>query len=56
MSSLNKETGHDGFAGAGIVGQQETKRLARKHRIMNRSDLVRQRLDQRSMHGQNGIK
>ena len=32
------------FAGTGVVGQQEAQRLARQHRLVDTSDLVRQRL------------
>ena len=38
------EAGHDGLAGAGVVGQDEPQRLARQHRLVDGGDLVRQRL------------
>ncbi len=42
---LDEEPGHDGLAGAGVVGEQEAQRLARQHRLVDGGDLVRQRLD-----------
>ena len=42
---LDQQPGHDRLAGAGVVGQQEAQRLARQHRLVDRRDLVRQRLD-----------
>ena len=47
--------GHDRLAGAGVVGQQEAQRLARQHRLVDRRDLVRQRLDERGVDGQHRI-
>ena len=52
---LDKETGHDGLARAGIVGKQEAQRLPWQHGFVDRSDLVRQRLDQRCVNGQHRI-
>ena len=52
---LDEQAGHDGLAGAGVVGQQEAQRLARQHRLVDRRDLVRQRLDQRGVDGQHRI-
>ena len=46
---------HDGLAGARVVGQQETKRLPRQHGFVHRGDLVRQRLDFRGVHGEQGV-
>ena len=40
---LDEQAGHDGLAGAGIVGQQEAQRLARQHLLVDGGDLVRQR-------------
>ncbi len=42
---LDEQAGHDGLAGAGIVGEQEVQRLAREHLLVHRRDLVRQRQD-----------
>ena len=47
---------HDCLASAGIVGQQETERLAWKHGLVDCSDLVRQRINKRSVDGQDWIK
>ena len=52
---LDEQAGHDGLAGAGVVGQQEAQRLARQHGLVDGGDLVRQRLDQRGVHGQHRI-
>jgi hypothetical protein len=48
---LDEEARHYRFARARIIGEQEPQRLARQHRLINCGDLVRQRLDYRSMHG-----
>ena len=53
---LDEEAGHDRLAGAGVVGEQEAQRLARQHRLVDRRDLVRQRIDQRGVHREHGIK
>ena len=39
----------------GIVGQQEAQRLPRQHRLVDRRDLVRQRLNERGVDGQHRI-
>jgi hypothetical protein len=39
----DQQAGHDGFAGAGVVSQHVAQRLARQHRLVDCSDLVRQR-------------
>ena len=52
---LDEEPGHDGLAGAGVVGQQEAQRLAGQHRLVDRRDLVRQRLDQRGVDGEQRV-
>ncbi len=46
---LDKQAGHDGLAGAGVVRQQEAQGLARQHGLVHSGDLVRQRIDQRRM-------
>src|SRR5690606_10822187 len=38
---LDQEAGHDGLARAGIVCEQEPEGLARDHRLVDRSDLMR---------------
>ena len=52
---LDEQAGHDGLAGAGVVGQQEAQRLARQHALVDGRDLVRQRLDHRGVDGQHWI-
>ena len=41
----DEQPGHDRLAGARVVGEQEAQRLAREHLLVDRGDLVRQRLD-----------
>jgi len=41
---LDVQAGHDGLAGAGVVGQQEPQRRARQQLAVHGLDLVRQRL------------
>ena len=43
---LHQQPGHDRLAGAGIVGEEEAKRLPRQHLAIDRRNLVRQRIDQ----------
>ena len=45
----DQQAGHDGLAGAGIVGEQEAERLARQHLPVDGGDLVRQGLDVRGV-------
>ena len=52
---LHQEPSHDGLAGAGIVRQQEAKRLARQHCFVHRGDLVRQRFHLRAVDGEHRI-
>ena len=40
---LDQQAGHDGLAGAGVVGEQEVQRLAGEHLLVDRRDLVRKR-------------
>ena len=42
---LDVKASHDRLAGAGIVRQEESQRLARQHLTVDRFDLVRQRVD-----------
>ena len=51
----DQQTSHDRLSGAGIVCQQKAQRLARQHRLVHRSDLMRQRFDQRSVHRQQRV-
>ena len=52
---LDEQPGHDRLAGAGVVGQQEPQRLARQHLAVDGGDLVRQRLDERGVDGQQRV-
>ena len=52
---LDQQAGHDGLAGAGIVGEQEAQRLARQHFAVDGGDLVRQRFDLGGADGEIGI-
>ena len=42
---LDEQPGHDGLAGARVIGEQEAKGLAGQHGLVHRGDLMRQRLD-----------
>ena len=55
ISSLIRRPGHDGLAGAGVVGKQEPQRLTREHFTIDGSDLVRQRVDPRAVDGEVGV-
>ena len=52
---LHEQARHDRFAGAGIIREQEPQWLTRQHRLVNGSDLMRQRLDDRRMNRQHRI-
>ncbi len=52
---LDEEAGHDRLAGAGVVGQQEAQRLAGQHLLVDGHDLVRQRLDEAGVDGQERV-
>ena len=47
---LDQQPGHNGLAGAGVVGEQKAQRLARQHGFVDGGNLVQQRLDQRGVH------
>ena len=49
------EAGHDGLAGAGVVGQQEAQRLARKHALIDGDALMGQRVDACRLAGEGGV-
>ena len=53
---LNEQARHNRLASTGIVGQQVAQGLFAKHRIIDGGNLVRQRLNQRGMHGNQGVK
>jgi hypothetical protein len=46
----DEEPGHDRLARARVVGEEEAEWLARQHRLIDRGDLVRQRLDEARAH------
>src|SRR5262245_58019729 len=52
---LDQQPGHDRLPSTGIVGEQESKRLARQHLAIDRGDLVRRRIDQAGVDGEIGI-
>ncbi len=52
---LDQQAGHDGLAGAGVVGQQKAQRLARQHGLVDRGDLVRQGIDDGGVHRQDRV-
>ena len=52
---LDKQAGHDGLAGAGIIRQQKAQWLARQHLLIDGGDLVWQRIDDGRMHRQHRI-
>src|SRR5260370_14860547 len=53
---LNKQARHDRLASAGIICQQVAQGLFAKHRIIDSGKLVQQRLNQRSMLGNQRVK
>ena len=52
---LHQQAGHDRLAGTGIVGEQEAQRLPRQHRLVDRGDLMRQRLHEGGVDRQRGV-
>ncbi len=52
---FDEQSRHDGFARARVIGQQVAQGLFAQHRLVDGGDLVRQGLDQRGMHGDEGI-
>ena len=52
---LDEQARHDGLARPGVVGEQEAQGLPRQHGLVHRSDLVRQRVDQRRVDGQQRV-
>src|SRR5207245_1522174 len=47
---LDEKPGHDGLSGPWVVGQQEAERLTEEHLLVDRRDLVGERVDQRGVH------
>src|SRR6185437_1381182 len=52
---LDEESRHDRLAGARIVREQKAQRLAREHRFIDGSDLMRERVHQRGVDREYGI-
>ncbi len=52
---LDEQARHDGLPGAGVVGEQEAQRLPGQHGLVDRGDLVRQRIDHRGVDGEHGV-
>ena len=52
---LDEEAGHDGFAGAGVVGQQEAEGLAGEHGFVDGGDLVGEGIDEGGVDGEDGV-
>ena len=52
---FDQKAGHDGLAGAGIVGEEEAQRRTGQHGLVDGGDLVRERLDVGGVYGQQGI-
>jgi hypothetical protein len=53
---LHQKSGYDRFASARIAGEQKAYGLARQHCVIDSSDLMRQRLNDRSVNRQYRIK
>jgi hypothetical protein len=53
---LEQQAGHDGFAGAGVVGKQEADTRIAQDIVVNRFNLVRQRIYLRNAYCKKGIK
>ena len=49
------QTGHDGLAGAGVVGQQESQRGLLEHPLVHGDALMGERVDQRCLGGEGGV-
>ena len=53
---FDQETGHDGLAGSGIVGQKKPQGLPWQHFPVHARDLMRQGLNERRVNGQDWVK
>ena len=51
----HRQAGHDGLAGAGVVGQQEADGVLRQNALVNGDALVRQRVDAGDFAGECGV-
>ena len=49
------EAGHDGLAGAGVVGEQEAQRLLLQHPLIDRDALVGERVDPGGLAREGGV-
>ena len=49
------EAGHDGLAGAGVVGEQEAQRLLLQHPLVDRDPLVGERIDPGGLACEGGV-
>ena len=52
---LDEQPRHDGLARARVIGEQEAEGLPGQHGFVDRGDLMRQRLDDRRVHGEHGV-
>jgi hypothetical protein len=52
---LDEQSGHDGLACAGVIGEQESQRLTGEHGLVDGRDLVRQRFDEGRVHSQHRV-
>ena len=52
---LDEEAGHDGLAGAGVVGEQEAQGLAGEHGFVDGDDLVGEGIDEGGVDGEDGV-
>jgi hypothetical protein len=52
---FDEESGHDGFAGSGVVGEEEAEGLAGEHFLVDGGDLVREGFHEGGVHGQHRI-
>ena len=52
---LHQQAGHDGLAGARVVGEQEPQGLPGQHRLVDGGDLVRQRVHDGRVHRQDRV-
>ena len=55
LQFADQQPGHDGFAGAGVIGEQETDAGELEQVVVNRLKLMRQRIDARDGKSEIGI-
>ena len=51
----HRQAGHDGLAGAGVIGQQEADGVLGQNVLVNGDALVRQRVDAGDLAGEGGV-